>query len=440
MAIKIKDYLSVSFIDTIHKFLTYHDFLIAVFPPIQKLRIRRVRKKQQKYLSQLARKDKFKVILFLQTESVWKYDALYRELEKSPLFDPIVVVSPYNVHIIYDKNECINVMKKACEYAQKKNYNYICSYDFENKKWLNVKKMLQPDIVFFSKPYKDTLPKYHIYNYEDCLTLYAPYGINCMNRYRENYNLPFDNLLWKLLLETEFQRTFAQKYSLCKGDNVFVSGALVTEKLIDPSYYPKDVWKSQNCSKKKVIWAPHHTVDYLFNFSNFLSCCDQMVELAKKYKDSVQFAFKPHPVLKFKLINIWGKEKTEKYYKQWIEMENTQLEEGDYMDLFITSDAMIHDSGSFTVEYLYSQKPVLFMVRDEHVKDQWNPFGQECFDLHYHSKNMEQVEQFLVDVVINDEDPLKAKRELFFKEYLYPKDGVLPSLKVVNYIKKQLKK
>lgn len=80
------------------------------------------------------------------------------------------------------------------------------------------------------------------------------------------------------------------------------------------------------------------------------------------------------------------------------------------------------------------------MVRDEHVKDQWNPFGQECFDLHYHSKNMEQVEQFLADVVINDDDPLKTKRELFFKEYLYPKDGVLPSLKVVNYIKKQLKK
>ena len=75
-----------------------------------------------------------------------------------------------------------------------------------------------------------------------------------------------------------------------------------------------------------------------------------MVELAKKYQDSIQFAFKPHPVLKFRLINIWGEQKTEEYYKLWETMPNTQLETGDYIDLFLTSDAL----GFLSVPFIWA--------------------------------------------------------------------------------------
>jgi hypothetical protein len=361
-------------------------------------------------------------------------------MEKSEGFEPIVVVSPFNVHLIYDKAECLNVMQKAVSFAQKQNYNYLCAFDFEKKKWINVRKKLNPDIVFFSKPYKDTLPQYHIYKFKDKLTLYAPYGICCIDIYRTNFNLLFNNLLWKFLVETEYQKGFAEQYSLCKGDNAVVVGALATEKLMDPSYQPKDVWRPQNHPKKRIIWAPHHTVDYLFNFSNFLVYCDLMLELAKKYEDKVQFAFKPHPVLKFKLINIWGKEKTEDYYKKWEEMENTQLEQGYYMDLFKTSDAMIHDCASFTAEYLYTKKPVLFMVRDPEVLTHWNPFGRKCFDMHYHAENIEQIESFINNVVLGEEDTMRDEREKFCNELLYPKDGVLPSQKIMNILQEELRK
>ena len=149
-----------------------------------------------------------------------------------------------------------------------------------------------------------------------------------------------------------------------------------------------------------------------------------MLKLAEKYKDKVQFAFKPHPVLKVKLINIWGKEKTEAYYKKWSELENTQIEEGYYMDLFKTSDALIHDCASFTAEYLYTQKPTLFMVRDENVQSHWNPFGKKCFDQHYHAENLEQIEHFIQDVVINGNDPMKSQREQFFKDLLKNPDRI----------------
>ena len=437
---KIKGLKGISFLDTLYKVFTFHDFFIALFPSLQKREVRRVRKLQDKCLVQYSHKKKFSVLFFLQNESVWKYDSLYWLMEKSDEFEPIVVVSPFNVHLIYDKEECLNVMRKAVSFAKKQNYNYLCAFDFEKKKWINIKKTLNPDIVFFTKPYKDTLPQYHIYKFKDKLTLYAPYGICCIDIYRINYDLTFNNLLWKFLVETEFQKGFAEQYSLCKGDNAVVVGALATEKLIDPSYKPNDVWKPQSHSKKRIIWAPHHTVDYLFNFSNFLVYCDLMLELAKKYEDKVQFAFKPHPVLKFKLINIWGKEKTEAYYRKWEELENTQLEQGYYMDLFKTSDAMIHDCASFTAEYLYTKKPVLFMVRDPEVLTHWNTFGRKCFDMHYHAENIGEIENFINNVVLGEKDTMREEREKFCIEYLYPKDGVMPSQKIMDILKENLKK
>ena len=437
---KIKSLFGVSFFDTLYKSIIYRDFFLTAFPFYQKNVIRRVRKAQNQRISEYAKKESISVVFFLQNEAVWKYDSLYWLMEKSEKFHPIVVVSPFNVHLIYDKKECLNVMRKAISYAEKQGYRYVSAYDFERKKWLNIKKQYNPDIVFFSKPYKDTLPQYHIYRFKDKLTLYAEYGICCIDIYRTNFNLPFNNLLWKFLVETEYQKGFAEQYSLCKGDNAIVVGALATEKLMDTSYQPKDVWKPQTHPKKRIIWAPHHTVDYLFNFSNFLVYCDLMLKLAKKYEDKVQFAFKPHPVLKFKLINLWGKEKTEAYYKKWEELENAQLEQGYYMDLFKTSDALVHDCASFTAEYLYTKKPTLFMVRDPQVLSHWNPFGRKCFDVHYHAENMEQIEDFINQVVLEGNDTMREARESFCNEYLLPKDGVMPSQKILDYLQSELQK
>ena len=420
-------------LDTIYKSLIFKDLFIAASPWLQKKRMRKVRKLQEKAIEAASKKDVLTVVFFLQSSSIWKYDSLYQKLKASNRFKPYIVVSPYNVHLNYDMEECFNVMKKTLTYAKEKGYDPISTYDFNQKKWIDIRKTLNPDIVFFSKPYKDTFPKYHLYHFHDKLSLYAPYGFLTIDNYHNNYNLPFNNFLWKLLVETSYQKGFAEIYSLCKGDNVIVIGALGCEQMVDPKYQPVDLWKPQDRPKKRIIWAPHHTVDYLFNFSNFMTLCDQMVELAEKYRDQVQIAFKPHPVLKFKLINLWGKEKTETYYQRWADMPNTQLEEGYYIDLFMTSDAMIHDCASFTAEYLFTRKPVLFIVRDQQqVESHWNPFGRKCYDQHYHAHGLEDIERFINDTVISNNDPMQPQRETFFKQYLF--DGKLPSENIYNFL------
>ncbi|MBO5964631.1 MAG: CDP-glycerol glycerophosphotransferase family protein [Bacteroidaceae bacterium] len=431
---KIKQFVGINFVDSLYKALTFRDFFIAAFPSCLLRKVRKVRRIQDRKIKALRQQDKCCVLFFLQTPSVWKYDSLYRKLESSEYFEPLIVVSPYNVHLNYDMQECFRVMHQTEDFARESGYQYISAYNWEKCEWRDIKKLCSPDVVFFTKPYKDTLPAYHIYHYTDVLTLYVPYGINCMHLYHNNYELPFQSLLWKFLLETDFQKHYAEIYEKSHGDNVEVVGALAMEKLMQKEYETKDVWKPQEVKKKRIIWAPHHTVDYLFNFSNFLNYCDDMLRLAEKYKEEVQFAFKPHPVLKFKLINIWGKEKTDAYYNRWEQLDNGQIKQGDYIDLFKTSDAMVHDSASFTVEYLYAKKPVLFQIRDEKVKDEFNSFGQLCFEKHYHAYSIEETEAFIRDVVIADNDPKKEDREQFYKNYLYPKDGVMPSDKIISLL------
>lgn len=437
---KLTEIAGVSIIDGIYKLLVYRDLWMSLSKSHLKRKTKQARNTHKKSIARLQQKDRCTVAFFLQNSAIWKYDTLYRLLEQSEHYKPIIVIVPYNVHLIYDRKECLNVMKETVNFARQSGYDYISAYDFEHEKWLDVKKIVKPDIVFFTKPYKDTLPQYHIYNFKEQLTLYVPYGINCMNLFKNNYGLSFHNLLWKLLVETEFQKQYAEQYQLCKGDNVEVVGAITIEKLMSQDYHPVDVWKPQSTPKKRIIWAPHHTVDYLFNFSNFLEYADFMLELADRYKEQVQFAFKPHPVLKFKLLNIWGKEKTESYYQKWADLENGQIAEGEYLDLFATSDAMIHDSGSFTVEYLYTKKPVLFQVKHDEVEKQWNSFGQKCFACHYHSRSQAEVVEFIEQVVLDGNDSLKEQREQLYTNYLYPKDGIMPSQKIFNLLNDTLRK
>jgi hypothetical protein len=137
------------------------------------------------------------------------------------------------------------------------------------------------------------------------------------------------------------------------GVNALVTGYPGVDNLLDPNYSPRDVWKIKDKKVKRLIWAPHHSMftDECIYYSCFLQYSDFMLEMAQKDRDDIQIAFKPQPVLRNKLNQYWGKGKTDDYYHRWESMDNTFLENGGYVDVFLTSDAMIHDSGSFLIEF-----------------------------------------------------------------------------------------
>ena len=74
---KIKQFVGISFWDSVYKAFTFRDLFIAASPACMNRRVQKVRSAQAKKIVQLQKQGKARVLFFLQTPSVWKYDALY---------------------------------------------------------------------------------------------------------------------------------------------------------------------------------------------------------------------------------------------------------------------------------------------------------------------------------------------------------------------------
>lgn len=417
----------------------YKDVLRNHFEPFFKFYAKRFRKHQKLAAERLEGKDCIEVAFLLTIPGMWKSDYLFRALRDNPKYHPYVVVYPYSVFKGFDKKEVDATVERTKHFIEDKGFECIVPYDAKRGVWSDIRKTLNPDIVVFTTPYKDVPPQFFIYNFRDVLTCYVPYGFSSLNLFRVNYDLIFHNLVGIHFVETEIHRETAMAHSRNKGENVVVSGYPGTEVFLHKDYIPSEVWKEQETTKKRIIWAPHHTIDGDFAISSFLLFCDAMPQIAKEFADKAQFVFKPHPLLKFKLQQIWGVKKTEEYYGQWKEMPNGQLEESMYVDLFLTSDAMIHDCGSFTTEYMFTRKPVMYLVKEYDFVDKFSPFGLMAFNNHYHGKTVEDVRNFVSDVVIKGDDTMREQREAFFKQYLAPRDGKLPSEKIIEILNAAIK-
>lgn len=420
----------------------YRDALTTRVPFLFQKKIRRHRKMGEKAARQLRDKKVINVAFLLTIPGMWKLDYVFKALQNDKRFHPYVVIFPYSNFKNFEKEEIWKTIRRTEDFIKSRGYEYVIPYDNRKRTWEDVHQTLNPDIVFFTTPYRDILPQYYVYNFADKLTFFVPYSFQAMNAYKLDYDQISHSLYTAVFAESPMHMEYAKKYDRDGGKNYVVTGYPGTEVYLHKDYIAKDVWKPQTHRKKRVIWAPHHTIEAgdEFQSSTFLDVCDEMLQLADKYKDTIQFAFKPHQLLKFKLLQLWGEERTNAYYRKWAEMGNTQLEEADYRDLFIHSDAMMHDSGSFTVEYLFVNKPVMYLVKDNQQPQQlFNTFGEKAFQQHYHAHSVEDIENFLKEVVLKGNDPMKADREKFYSDYLAPIGGKMPSENIVEYIKNLIK-
>ena len=394
------------------------------------MNIFQVKRMQSKALIKLQDKQPITCVFLALESSVWKYDRIYQIMSNNDRFNPIIVVCPV---VNYGKDQMLRKMDMCYARFVDSGYNVIKSYNIENDSYLDLRS-LNPDILFYTNPYDSLIDKrYFITNFLDILTVYVSYCINCSKDDYFSSDLPLHNLVWRRYAETEYALNISKKIQKRRAENVVYSGYPGIEVFIDKDYSPHtNPWKLANPKLKRIIWAPHHTIkrsDY--GHTCFLEYSDFFLEMARKYEDRVQFVFKPHPILRSKLELLWGKEKTDSYYEQWRDLPNTTIHESDYTDLFLTSDAMIHDSGSFTVEYLYVNKPVMRTVSDMPLPELFNQFGLDCTDQYYLAYSKDDIEKF-INQVINGKDPMREQRTKFVNDVLLPKGS--PSQNVIDDI------
>lgn len=399
----------------------------------------RIGLKHKKILSEVRRKRKVKVVFLAIHESVWKVDNVFRYMLADEYFEPVVLVCPDKA-FGYERQE--EELRKACNFFKRKGYPLVNSKKHDGT-YIGVDE-LNPDLIFFTNPHELTYEDYYSKAYKNYLSCYVPYFYLVTSHGDDEsiYNQYFHNAMWKIFMPHRISFNLAKKVSANNGSNCVLVGYPACEQLFEKKE-TDDPWKYSG-TKKRVIFAPHHTIDTNkeLNLSNFLLYAEFFRAQVEKYKGQIQWCFKPHPMLKPKLYlhPKWGRERTDAYYKFWESGEFTQISYGDYESLFLHSDAMIHDCGSFLAEYLHLRKPVLYLVTNK-THDNLNDFGKAALKCCSQANSESDIIEFLDKIISEDfgmerieevSDFLRDNVEPFFAE-------TSPSKEICNILKSEIK-
>ncbi|MCD8283707.1 MAG: CDP-glycerol glycerophosphotransferase family protein [Opitutae bacterium] len=367
-------------------------------------------------------------VLFLPANlAMWKFDVLFKKMMKHPRFRPQILLSP---SMGLDPTELAAERGKMVKYFSEKGFHVVDESDA---------KKIKPDIVFITQGYGGFA--HGLTDFPKALGCYAPYY-----SFPSSYDSHFVDLLqlnmaWRIFTQNKASYAGTVAGMSNKGKNVRISGYVNAD-----NFFRKDVpfsfpWKLKNPALKKVIYAPHWTVrpDLMLPYSTFLSMGEIMLEIAEKYADKVQWCFKPHPWLLRELEKLpeWGEKRAREYFKRWENLENGTCHNGEYISLFMTSDAMIHDSSSFRYEYFYTKKPVMYLMKEgQNVCD--NDVALQAIEAHYHGRCRRDVEKFIEEVVLGGNDPKAVEREHFCKEYLLPPNNKSVAQNIIDEIERGL--
>lgn len=339
--------------------------------------------------------------------------SLVNKMLESPYFQVNILVIPYFTKGQADFDSLFeNYNKLHDEFGE----IVLCSYcngDFVEFNGF--------DFVCKNSLYENATHKYYTIQHiaqQKMKPFFIIYGYIVSNWYEHIYQSFDFSLLWKYFAESEFSRMEILNKTNINQEKLILSGYAKMDRLHD--IIPK------NRKRKCIILAFHHTIfDKGVYFSNFLEYADFFQEIPKMYSE-IDFVFRPHPLLLENLCrdDVWGKDKTAQYFLNIDSMPNAVYQKGgDYFETFVNSDALIHDCGSFMVEYLYTDHPACYILKDSKTnKNNYNAFARECIAKHYQAFNQIDILNFIEKIVIKGEDTMKEERLTFSKTLMinYP--------------------
>lgn len=374
--------------------------------------------------------------------SVWKLDHLYWLLHDADGFEPFILICPSDSSSADQVQKEYDLARQLCE---ARGYRYFESWQGANWARLGEVSMPKADVVFLQNSWERTHVHYKIKAWEASLVCYVPYFFTLNTLDRSNYGKTFHRRLWRYFLESNYHLHAAQKYFKGPGlKKLVVVGHPGVDRFLEGTSNRRldGAYVLGNKRRARIIYAPHHTVstaDAGLAFSTFEAHALHLLEIARARKDDCFFTFKPHPLLYDKLLDhpLWGRARTDEYWGQWRGLQNGDVEEGDYVELFSASDAMIHDCNSFLAEYVATGNPVLFLQNEGSAN--LNDFGRILHAVHYIGQTRRDIEEFIDGVVISGKDSLRQERRQVVDNYLRHPSGKNASERVLRDLELSLR-
>lgn len=324
-------------------------------------------------------------------------DALFQEISSNPGWcEAKVVVIPDVMrgesHMLQEYNETKEFFIK--KYGRER---VIDGYDAKNGVFLDCSAMF--DVIYCACPYDHMASRVHSIRYlstQNVLPIYITYGFEAIQTVMEARLKSFElSFMWKCFTDTAFSLRDYQKYQLIHGKNACLTGYAKMDGLAG------HIGK-QKGPGKTVLIAPHHTVAMkMLPMSNFLDYYRLILKLPEFFPE-VKFVFRPHALLFVTLVNehIWTQDMVAGYLKKIQEAGIEYSYGGDYFELFNRCDAIVHDCGSFIVEWLYTGKPGCFVYREALDETYFTELGKQALKHYTIARSEEDIIRFIKQAVM----------------------------------------
>ena len=363
-------------------------------------------------LVKLRNKKILRVGFVTYSGAMWTLDSLYKKMMSDDSFSADIIIARFSMPSAKAMDD---TYRETIEYFKNDlKYEIRTSDDGD----LDVSSY---DILFYCTPFDFSDSFINVRNIKlKSLICYSCYSYMLAEKI-EKLDLPIYVLSWKLFCDSKYYKELISRKSRIYTQNAEYCGF----PKMDEFYLPMN---KEKCEKKLIIFAPHHSLtNDRVKFSTFDHNYKFILDIVDKYKNSTFWIFKPHPLLKAQSIKA-GVFKNEKEYEAYLECWNKKtnakvVENGQYIDWFKQSSAMITDSVSFIAEYQFTGNPLLLL---ESGYQKYNEFGEQIRNQVYCSSGDSAEEIcFFVENVIDDIDPKKEQRDKFFRDELdyYTENG-----------------
>ena len=379
-------------------------------------------------------------MFLISNTASWKVGPVFSEMLSDSEFDPVAVVCPVvSGTLSHDAQKAADL---AVQLLNDNGFPFIDMTTMEREAARRRISQFDPHVVFFTNPHG--LAPRHLHNelLSTRLTCYVPYNHEVMTYggNQQQYNSVTHNSFWRIFVPHKESKDYYKTARIRSDAGVLTTGFPTCEPLLTQDCHSgQSPWKKQEKPKKRIIYAPHWLWNDNIKMATIDTFGESMMRLAEKYRDDIQWAFRPHPMLWPKLMkdDSWGPERTKAFFSFWRDSDFCQIHDEDYVQLFRTSDAIIHDSGSFLAEYLYLKKPAMYLMTEQTGEKYFNPFGRRAVAACTVGRSADDIERFLVDVLKGTETDDTV--ETFFGQDIEPLFRRPPSVQICEEIKKSLR-
>lgn len=392
-----------------------------------------------KQINGLRKKKCVRIVFLVTHRSVWKVDAIFKKMIEDSYFEPIILVCPY---VSYGLEHMLEELEVNFEYFLNKNYPVINSLKHDGS-WVQLES-LEPDIIFFTNPNAVTRLEYYTEAYSRYPSIYVPYYFMATKHAGPSwseYRRSFYSSMWRIYWpHLDALRKF-EKNALIPEVETKVYGYPAVEEIHNATICKKPNKVDDTERRLLIIYAPHHSIENTENsISTFLENAGILKKLVSRFKERVDWVFKPHPILRQKLYEhpSWGVDKTDTYFKFWEQNNFSEVCEGDYEQVFLTSDAIIHDCSSFLVEYLFIRKPCLYLIKDKKSFNRnTNAFGRAMSASYEFADTPDKISYF-VESMIQTNGKVPPKNDNFDQYVKNYYDELMPSDRIISEIKRSI--